>query len=50
MSGGTITGNRTTKTGGGVYVISGGRFDQTGGTISGNTAGQRVAHSARHHF
>jgi uncharacterized repeat protein (TIGR02543 family) len=37
MAGGSISGNKTTTNGGGVYM-SGGAFTMSGGTISGNTA------------
>ncbi|MCL2603558.1 MAG: FecR family protein [Defluviitaleaceae bacterium] len=38
MNGGTITGNTTTGSGGGVRVADGAVFNMSGGTITGNTA------------
>ena len=38
MSGGEISGNTTTGSGGAVYITSNGSFDMTGGTLIGNTA------------
>jgi len=38
MTGGSITNNRTTGKGGGVWVFGNNKFDQKGGTISGNFA------------
>ena len=38
MSGGSITGNTSSKNGGGVYVDETGTFEMTGGDITGNTS------------
>ncbi len=38
MSGGSITGNKSTQYGGGVYVDATGTFEMTGGDITGNTS------------
>jgi hypothetical protein len=39
MEGGTISGNNTSNSGGGVFVASGGRFTMLNGSVSFNTAG-----------
>jgi hypothetical protein len=50
MSGGTISGNTASSSGGGVFVASNGVFAMSGGTISGNTSSYYGYHDSYYNY